>query len=117
MNEEEPIQELIAAWNAAGRELGIRVIAPFEFKTDLASYKCIAYLPHFGAKKGMLIRAVFPPAFETDTAFSAEAKKAGFFVSLVNAESYRVFDSDKFKEALTDWGFFGPSAMRPEWLV
>ena len=116
MNEQEKkVQALIAAWLLAGSELGIRVVAPFEFKVDTRSFPCIAFLPDFGGPKGMILQAIFPPGFAVDWTLRNEAEKAGYYMSFVNAELYSMFEPQGFQEALRDWGFFGPQTTQPVW--
>lgn len=65
----------------------------------------------------MLLQAVFPPDFVTDKPFGEDARKAGYFVSFISAESYATFRSDKFRDALADWGFYGDTERRPAWIA
>jgi hypothetical protein len=115
-NMDKHIEELIAAWKLAGTELGIRVVAPFEFKVGAASYGCVAYLPDFGGPKGMLLQATIPPEFTTDQRLASHAREVGYFLSFINANTYSRFDVQEFKDALNDWGFYGPSSFHPEWM-
>ena len=99
------VAEVIAAWTLAGERLGVRVVAPFEFKVGPASYNCIAYLPDFGGSKGMLLQATFPPVFATDQGLASAAQNEGYFISFINPNSYSRLDFHEFQEALKDWGF------------
>lgn len=113
---DKQLEELIAAWVLASERLAIRVVAPFDFKVGATLYKCIAYLPDFGSPKGMLVQATFPPNFATDEALASNARKVGYYITFVNANSYSTFDLQEFQDALKDWGFYGSPAICPEWI-
>jgi hypothetical protein len=107
---------LIQAWQSAQRELKIRVTAPFTFAAGATTHECIAFLPDFGGPGGMVIDAIGPPAFQPPQGMTSAAEVAGYYWSLINAEINSRFEADVFKEALLDWGYFGPASSRPEWL-
>jgi hypothetical protein len=113
---DKQIEELIAAWKLASERLGIRVLAPFDFRVDAISYSCVAHLPDFGGPKGMLLQAMFPPKFTTDEELANDAKKAGYYMSFINPNVYSESNLDEFKDTLKDWGFYGPPASCPEWM-
>jgi hypothetical protein len=108
--------DLIAAWSVASERLGFRIVAPFDFNRDGASYKCVAYLPDFGGPTGMVLQAIFPPHFTVDKNLARDVKKAGYYMSFINADCYSKFDPHQFEDALNDWGFYGPAALCPNWL-
>jgi hypothetical protein len=116
-NNETTKRKLETAWITAGRELRIKVKAPFDFWSEARQHLCIAYLAEFGGPHGMVIDAVFPPAFVTNRALAHDAEMAGYFVSFINAHTYAAFDLRKFQEALMDWGYYGPPDSRPLWLT
>jgi hypothetical protein len=109
----EPIAGVIAAWKTASWALGISVTAPF---TCSDSLECVAFLPDFGGPNGMVVGAIGAPA-ETDRALGRWAKERGLYLSFLNPEVYQTYDASTFKEALVDWGYFGPSETRPSWLA
>jgi hypothetical protein len=112
---EDQRDALIRAWQSAQRELKIRVTAPFSLSTGTATHNCVAFLPDFGSPAGMVIDAIEPPLFRPSKGLATAAEAAGLYLSLISAEVYLHFDSEKFKEALLEWGFFGPDPLRPSW--
>lgn len=116
IHDDERRLQLVRAWREAERQLGICLTAPYEFVTHSISRTCIAYLPDFGSINGMIIDAAFAPFYDTDERLIEEAAKLGLFVSSINVDTYDVFDKVVYREALSDWGFFGPSERRPSWL-
>lgn len=113
---EQRKRQMSDVWIAAGRELEIRVFAPYPFASGNSASECVAYLPDFGGPGGMLLSAICPPEFLTDCQLTVDAHSAGYYVSFISADSYAFFDGTKFKEALIDWGFYGPPDMRPTWI-
>ena len=114
MNDQhELIGRVVEAWRTAGRELNIRVEAPFLLNEE---HTCVARLPDFGGPGGMVIGAFFPRKYAAGQALELEAPALGYYVSFVNAELYAEFDSPRFQEALNDWGFFGPPEAKPTWM-
>lgn len=108
-------QHLIDAWLTASRELGVDVVAPFWLVTDAGErYSYVAYLPHFGSPRGILVAAL-PADLPSDPALERAAKSQGYICSFV-ADIYREFDRPLFVETLVDWGFFGAKDQRPAWL-
>ena len=112
----EQKRKVVAAWQAAGRELGIEVVAPYEFHGARQIHQCVAYLPHFGRPKGIVLQGYGPPDYEPHGTLSDDAKSAGLYCSIINVEVYKDFDREKFIEALADWGFYGDPEQRPAWL-
>lgn len=105
------------AWLTAGRLLGIRITAPFTLRVGAQSVDCIAFLPDFGRDRGTVIGGVAGPAFQTDAVLWQCAKAAGVYCSFVNMTLYSEYSEARFKEALEDWGYYGPESLRPEWLT
>ena len=64
-----------------------------------------AYLPHFGGTNGMVIGAIGRNS----------TKVQSIYVSLVNPEVYSGDAIHELREALNDWGWFGPIDLRPNW--
>jgi len=64
----------------------------------------------------MVIGATTPPEFNTDLELIEFAKQKRFFFTFINPAGFATYDESIFKEALTDWGFFGPEEDRPDWL-
>ncbi len=108
--------QVIAAWRTASELLDIEVTAPFTLRAGVKPVHCVAFLPHFGSPRGVVVGAAEPPGFDTDPELVKQAEKAGFFYSFINTEIFTDYDERRFKETLKDWGFFGPMARRPHWL-
>ena len=107
--------ETVQGWKHAADQLDVLVIAPFAIP-GVKDATCIAFLPHFGGPHGMLIEGIVGPDYESNPSVWTFAHKWGMFVSAINLEVYRTYDKRRFREALTDWSFFGPAARRPSWL-
>ena len=107
---------VINAWQRAGQELGIEVVAPFSFVTEGRKYECLAWVGKFGRERGLVLVATSPPGFAIDQDLRRDATSEGYQWSAINVRVYATFDRDKFIEALTDWGFTGPVGERPSWL-
>lgn len=108
-----------SAWEEACRKLGIKIVAPFTLKVGTQSVDCLAFLPDFGSPNGMVIGAILGPKFETDACLTELAKRKGLFYSFINPSPFANTSVEEavFKEALIDWGFFGPEKKRPSWLA
>lgn len=109
--------KVIEAWRIAGEKLGVTVMAPYDFIFGGRAHSCLAFLPHFGTEKGILVLGMSPPEFHTDKTIEAVAERTGVGCSILNVERYRQYDEEFFRETLCDWGYFGPDDQRPPWLV
>src|SRR5437016_7638870 len=98
------------AWQAACRKLGVKVVAPFALGVGGSSVRCLAFLPHFGGPNGMVVGAMDLPEITPDAHLQELAQKKGLYFSFVNAGAFasREVAQRVFKEALQDWGYFGP---------
>jgi hypothetical protein len=108
--------QMVQAWHTASKLLGIEVVAPFTLRTEKKSADCIAFLPDFGRPQGMVIGMDTPLASAMENPLTECAKERGMFCSFLNPEMYATYNEEKFKEALIDWGFYGPSGNHPAWL-
>jgi hypothetical protein len=106
----------VKAWQDAADRLGIAVVAPFTISGPKHSIVCIAFLPDFGSKNGMVIGHADSPAFEMDPLLAECARSLEMYYSFVNLDQYSTFNAGVFKEALADWGYFGAAERRPAWL-
>jgi len=100
--------DVSAAWQLAGAELGIRVVAPFPLITsggDDLLYE--AYLPDFGGQLGTIIGI----ARRND---GDHRQRRGYWASDLS-DQYRRYDENLFKETLNDWGWFGSQSQMPTW--
>jgi hypothetical protein len=61
----------------------------------------------------MIIGTSAPPRFETDKRLIKYAQAKKMFCSFINLEGYRTYKENVFKEALADWGYFGPPKESP----
>lgn len=100
-----------AAFLAAGRDLGLDVVAPFELIVYGRVHRFLAFLPHFGGPRGMMV-AAGPP----DGALYEATQRAGHYVSFINADMYSTYEQRHFIDTLSDWGYYGPEENRPSWL-
>ena len=108
---------LSAVWRSAAEVLSIRIEAPYLLKAkNGAKIHCIAYLPDFGSPNGMVIGFTCGPSYEIDKALKSAAEAQNVFCSFVNFEAYKIYNEEVFKEALSDWGFYGTKTLRPSWL-
>ena len=99
------------AFLVAGRDLGIDVVAPFNLIVDGQGYQFLAFLPHFGGPKGMVVAAI-----DLDSGLGVAADKAGYYMSSVNVDAYGTYEREHYVDTLNDWGFYGPEGKRPSWL-
>jgi len=113
----ERTDPITATWLQIGKELGVEIIAPFTFEIHGRLHVCIAYLPHFGGSKGIVLDGTRPPRFEIDEELAKDAKSAGHGCSFLNTECYQTYDREAAIETLSEWGFYGPSEDRPAWLA
>jgi hypothetical protein len=97
-----------AAWLQAGKDLGIRVIAPFTVKTtenELVTYE--AHILDFGGPKGTVVGVMGEALNDCGAA-------EGYYCSNL-APSYRSYGRQHFTDTLNDWGWYGPQEYRPPW--
>ena len=108
------VEAMAGAWREASADLGIDVVAPFLFEEE----NVIALVRFFGRTKGTIVlpMEMAMGANRDDSArISHAASAADLFVSLVNPESYSVYDRQLFEDTLNDWGWFGPADEAPTW--
>jgi hypothetical protein len=103
---------LIAAWQRAATDLGIEVTAPFfvDSARGESDVECVAYVPHFGSENGTIVIARTSPLEPLHSIVRAR----GIFLSILDEDSYEVYDRELFVETLNDWGWFG-SQSPPSW--
>lgn len=92
------------------RELGVRVHAPHVVDVEGAEHAFAAFLPDFGGKRGMVI------IFRNDPRGGElidEARRQGLWHSVLYENA--TISLDDVKEAIRDWGYFGPPELRPAW--
>ena len=117
MNREEKRKNVSDAWRIAATALSIEIEIPYKLKTaEGDEILCLAHLPEFGGPKGLVIDLYFHGEGKLNPRLTLAAKSQGLFCSFINADIYERYDEKEFKEALADWGFFGPEIRRPQWL-
>ena len=107
---------LVEAWTEAAEELGFCITTPYSFVCDSGVFECVAYIPYFGSVTGIVVDLMLPPEYFSTPGLRASVRAQGLSYSAINVEIYGVYDAEVFKEALRDWGFFGPESARPEWI-
>jgi hypothetical protein len=96
------------AWLDAAQNLGIRVAAPFTLQAN--EHEVVTYEAHildFGGPKGTVTGVL-------DDDLRDCRANAGYYCSNL-AASYRQYERQYFVDTLNDWGWFGPTELRPEW--
>ena len=96
------------AWLQAGADLGIRATAPFTLHvSDLEAITYEAHVLDFGGPKGTVTGVL------DDKLIDCRSVQGYYWSNL--APSYRSYKRKCFIETLNDWGWFGPSELRPSW--
>jgi hypothetical protein len=104
------------AWRIAASALSFRIEVPYLIRTTNGKQiPCVAFLPDFGSRNGMVI-GLIGATYKTDRELALAAKPQGMFCSFINPAVYERYDEETFKEALVDWGYFGDESRRPNWL-
>lgn len=89
-------EDLSEAWRRAGKDLGIRVNAPFEFHAgDGLVFICAAHILDFGSPNGAIVLGVDNQSIR---------HSLGQQWCSVCYEDYRVYDRGLFVDTLNDWG-------------
>jgi hypothetical protein len=96
------------AFVVAGKELGVKVDAPFL----AGGIVFLAFVKHFGGPKGTL---VLPIEFSEESKARDVANNGGYYLSFVNPGNHSKYDEQFFKDMLDDWGWYGPSEIKPKW--
>lgn len=105
--------KIAAAWCAAARDLGLVLISPFVLCSKNGDeFRFIAWVGHFGGKRGTLICL---PDQWADLGFAAAAQEAGYYCSGLYPGSYARYDREHFIDTLCDWGWFGDVQDVPPW--
>ena len=97
---------IVSSWIEAAADLGIRVVAPFEFEaSDGRRVLFEVFVVDFGSRTGAIIMS--------ESSRDDEAVKGKW--SSVCSEGYRTYDRQYFLETLDDWGWYGDKAKTPPW--
>lgn len=99
-------QRMVAAWQTASSELGIRLEAPFRTNDNLGGEVLVeGFLPDFGSPSGMLI-----------VSFSRRIKLGSLPLPMsVLPKESRKYSRAHFVSELKDWGWHGGSH-KPDWM-
>jgi hypothetical protein len=105
------------SWRKVCDRFNVRIVAPYMLEVEGDSAMCIAFLSDFGGPNGMVIGAMDLPQVGTDQHLGNLAKRKGLYCSFVNASAFARggVDEKVFKEALEDWGYYGPQDKCPAW--
>ena len=101
-------EAILRAWLQAGADLGIRVTAPFTLhvsEVEAVTYE--AHIVDFGGPNGTVVGVL-------DDKLNDCRSLKGYYGSNL-APSYRNYNRQHFIDTLNDWGWFGPSELRPSW--
>src|SRR5436190_3968968 len=108
---------LVQSWVKASRLLRIQVSAPLSASHGGRVVEGVAFLPDFGSANGMVIGAAFRPGLITDDTLETFANRKQMFYASLSLPGYQDYSEEKYKEALNDWGYFGPIATCPNWFT
>lgn len=109
------LDRAIHCWLEASSKLGIKVVAPYTLTVGNESRGCLAFLPDFGGPNGMVVAALTSSTLLSDPRLHEPARKRGLFCSSVDPRGWAQYDEAVFKEALEDWGYYGPQDKCPAW--
>jgi hypothetical protein len=109
--------KLLKEWEAARDDLGINIVAPYEVALgNSRKIHADIFVPDFGHDNGTLIfrdtEAVWP--------HREELSKLGYGYSVLeepSADVEHLYDREPFIEMLSEWGWTGNEADKPEWLL
>ncbi len=112
---EDEIRQVRYLWAVAKRNLGVRAVIPYELKSAAFAITCDVYLPDFGGKGGIAVCARYSvDHIDFDHKLLRLARDNGMTCSIMRVSpQYR---EDEFREALEDWGYYGPPEQRPSWM-
>jgi hypothetical protein len=101
-------EAISGAWLEAAKDLGIRVTAPFALRNaedEQVTYE--AHILDFGGPKGSVVGVL-------DDQLRDWRATQGYYCSNL-APSYRRYERKHFIDTLNDWGWYGPTELRPSW--
>ena len=99
-------QRMIAAWEEAASELGIRLESPFRTEDSLGNEVILeGFLPDFGGPSGMVI-----------VSFSRRIKLGSLPLPIsILPQASRKYSRKHFVSELRDWGWYG-GTQKPDWM-
>jgi len=106
-------EPLVKAWQEAGADLDIEVLAPYQMIDDKSGLRvdCVALVKFFGSAGGTVVLERHMPLEPTRSTAEAQGK----FCSLVDPTVYGQYARELFVETLNDWGWFGDPQDSPSW--
>jgi hypothetical protein len=108
-----PLDAMVAAWQMAGRELGVRVEAPYSLQTaDGRCYQCVAKLPDFGSPAGTVALCL---GMAGEDRVREAARSLGFYCMSLSPRVYARYRPMLFEDTLNDWNWFGEPRQTPPW--
>ncbi|MEH0018421.1 MAG: hypothetical protein V6Z89_02155 [Desulfobacter sp.] len=110
------ISEIAKKLITASKELKFRMETPFTIQYGNKKLQCLAFLPDFGGKNGMVLDLIFPPTFEVNSELESACQMMDIFLSSINAIEYQNYNKKIFMEALIDWGYYGTQDEKPKWI-
>ena len=116
MTTEEQIILLRSSWIQAAGVLGFKIVSPYTIQMDDGKEEEVfAFIPDYGRPNGTIL-GLFYPKQPPNKKFSSWANKNNAFCSFINPKAYQTYDEARFKETLIDWGYYGDSANKPDWI-
>lgn len=105
-------QRLIAQWQQAAEDLGIRVTAPVELRDASGRpFTCEARVHDFGSPTGAV---VVSPKTERRVKASLQSIRDELWVS-GSERRLTGYNRRHFIDELLDWGWFGKAGAEPSW--
>lgn len=106
----DPEAKVVAAWQHAAEDLGIKFMSPFVVTLhDGRTVEFLGIVHQFGRRVGTLISVLKEPSEKTR--FPANDDYCRSILGSV----YGRYDRQLFIDTLDDWQFFGSEAERPAW--
>ncbi len=103
---------LIEKWTAVSIELNIKVDFNVTFELDSEKFDVPVLIKNFGAESGMVLH--FPNSLSAEQLDKLFEHQFGSCQLSKNEQSS--YDLDDVKEMLKDWGWFGTSELKPQWI-
>ena len=114
---EDDINLLRESWVKASHDLGFTIITPYTIEMDNGKKEDVfAFIPDYGRPNGTIIGLWRNSYYNADENFMEWAKKKNIYYSFINIQLYMNYDKLNFQETLIDWGYFGESANKPDWM-
>jgi len=110
------MSKLLEKWMTAQRDLGLDIVAPYAVRlSDTVELRAEFLVKNFGGPTGMLViknYAQVKPYLE-----SLQSLGYGFSVLEEPKDKLnQTYDRETVIDILSDWGWTGPQADKPQWL-